>query len=116
MVGRRLNTPEINNSVSASTIWCTIGVGSKLDADLQFGTPEHPNSFRTVSDIRRFLNALGRGVLLALTNPAEPMPAQEPERTAEAMRRALPELLKLDRYEQRACARRDRAVRALNQR
>ena len=34
-VGRRSNTPEINNSASASTIWRTIGVGSKLDADLQ---------------------------------------------------------------------------------
>jgi hypothetical protein len=30
-VGRRSNTPETNNSASASTIWCTIGVGSKLD-------------------------------------------------------------------------------------
>jgi hypothetical protein len=34
-VGRRSNTPEISNFASASTTWCTIGVGSKLDADLQ---------------------------------------------------------------------------------
>ena len=38
------------------------------------------------------------------------MPSQEPDRSAEAMRRALPELLKLDRYERRASAMRDRAV------
>jgi hypothetical protein len=45
------------------------------------------------------------------------MPAQDPERTTEAIRRALPELLKLDRYERRAYARRDRAIRdLLNQR
>ncbi len=38
------------------------------------------------------------------------MPSQEPERTAEAVRRALPELAKLDRYESRAAARLDRAI------
>jgi hypothetical protein len=32
------------------------------------------------------------------------MPTEEPERTAEAVRRALPELAKLDRYESRAVA------------
>lgn len=44
---------------------------------------------------------------------ADPMPPEGPDRTAEAVRRALPELLKLDRYERRAAARRDRAVRQL---
>ena len=43
----------------------------------------------------------------------DPMPLQEPERSAEAIRRSLPELLKLDRYERRATSRRDRAVREL---
>src|SRR5262245_45648039 len=38
------------------------------------------------------------------------MPSQEPERSAEAVRRVLPELRKLDRYERRAAAQRDRAV------
>jgi hypothetical protein len=38
------------------------------------------------------------------------MPSQEPERSAEAIRRMLPELRKLDRYDRRAAARRDRAV------
>jgi hypothetical protein len=38
------------------------------------------------------------------------MPSQEPDRSAEAVRRVLPELRKLDRYERRAAARRDRAV------
>jgi hypothetical protein len=41
------------------------------------------------------------------------MPSQEPDRSAEAIRRALPELLKLDRYERRASGRRDQAVREL---
>jgi len=40
------------------------------------------------------------------------MPATEPERTAEAIRRALPELMKLDRYERRAAVRRARALRS----
>ena len=43
-------------------------------------------------------------------DPLATMPTQEPGRTAEAIRRALPELLKLDRYESRAAARRDRAI------
>jgi hypothetical protein len=50
-------------------------------------------------------------------DPSATMPAQDPERTTEAMRRALPELVRLDRYERRAYARRDRAIRdLLNQR
>jgi hypothetical protein len=45
--------------------------------------------------------------------PPAPLPATEPGRTAEALRRALPELIKLDRYERRAAGRRDRAIRLL---
>ena len=45
--------------------------------------------------------------------PLATMPTEEPERTAEAVRRALPELAKLDRYESRAVARRDRAIRQI---
>jgi hypothetical protein len=39
------------------------------------------------------------------------MPTEQPQRTAEAVRRALPALLKLQRYEARAVARRDQAIR-----
>jgi hypothetical protein len=42
-----------------------------------------------------------------------PMPSQEPDRSAEAVRRVLPELRQLDRYERRAAAQRERAVRNL---
>lgn len=45
-----------------------------------------------------------------------PTPTEEPQRTAEAVRRALPSLLKLNRYESRAVARRDRAIAAISQR
>src|SRR5215467_1761247 len=38
------------------------------------------------------------------------MPSQEPYRSAEAIRRVLPELRRLDRYERRAAVRRHRAV------
>jgi len=41
------------------------------------------------------------------------MSSQEPERTAEVVRRALPELAKLDRYESRAAARPDRAIQEI---
>lgn len=41
------------------------------------------------------------------------MPAEGPERTLEAIRRAMPELERLTVYEKRAAARRDRAIRLL---
>jgi hypothetical protein len=45
-------------------------------------------------------------------DPASTMPTEEPARTAEAVRRVLPELRRLERYERRAAARRRRAIRA----
>jgi hypothetical protein len=41
------------------------------------------------------------------------MPEEEPQRTAEAVRRVLPELARLARYEARASKRRDRAIHSL---
>jgi hypothetical protein len=67
-----------------------------------------------ISEIRRAGKALRRGdpLFYPLPNPSPPkMPSSEPERTAEAVRRALPELLKLNRYERRAAAIRDQATR-----
>jgi hypothetical protein len=80
------------------------------------GTLETPQLFNSVREILQFLNSIGRGETPTLperTDLSTTMPSQEPERTAEAMRRALPELIKLDRYESRAAARRDRAVREI---
>jgi hypothetical protein len=60
----------------------------------------------------RLLNAFDRGRLI-VPKPIDAlatMPSQEPDRSAEAVRRVLPELRKLHRYERRAAARRDRAV------
>jgi hypothetical protein len=45
--------------------------------------------------------------------PSVPLPPHPPDRSAEALRRALPALTRLDRYERRAATRFDRAVRAL---
>ena len=49
-------------------------------------------------------------------DPLPAMPTEEPARTTEAVRRALPDLVRLNRYERRAAARRDRAIRTLTQR
>jgi hypothetical protein len=49
-----------------------------------------------------------------LADPSTTMPADEQDHTAEAVRRTLPELMMLERYECRAAARRDRSVRALS--
>jgi hypothetical protein len=79
-----------------------------------FGDADHAALLRAAT--RQLCSTRDRGGRLPSIDPAEAMPTEEPEQTAEAIRRALPELLKLDRYERRACARRDRAVRDLNQR
>jgi hypothetical protein len=50
-----------------------------------------------------------------LINPLTTMPAEELERTAEAVRRALPQLRRIQRHEQSAAARRDRAIRKMSQ-
>jgi hypothetical protein len=63
--------------------------------------------------LKSILSARARPILPERIDPSATMPAQEPERTAEAVRRALPELLKLNRYESRAVARRDRAIREI---
>jgi hypothetical protein len=44
---------------------------------------------------------------------AESMPTLPSERTVEAVRRALPELVKLDRYQVRAASRRNRAIKEI---
>jgi hypothetical protein len=66
----------------------------------------------TVTQIVRLLNALDRGrpIVPEPIDASATMPPHEPDRSAEAVRRVLRELRKLDRYERRAAARRDRAV------
>jgi hypothetical protein len=59
----------------------------------------------------------GRGPLKlpwpAAIDPSATMPKEEPYRSAEAVRRLLPELGRLLRYEKRAAGRRDRAIRKM---
>lgn len=82
---------------------------------LTFGTLEHEPLFRNRRDVREFFDCLDRGLPWApsRTDPLATMPSEEAERTAEAVRRALPELIKLFRYESRAASRRDKAIRRI---
>lgn len=67
-----------------------------------------------LAQIRRIKVALiERAAVLGEGPSAFAMPSSEPERTAEAIRRALPDLCVLDRYERRALARRERALRGV---
>jgi hypothetical protein len=82
---------------------------------MAFGQIETPRDFESLGQVKRCLNAIARGEVM-LPEPAQTeaaMPITEPERTAETVRRALPELIKLDRYERRATAQRDRSMRAI---
>jgi hypothetical protein len=70
----------------------------------------------TVTQMIRLPNAFDRRRLI-VSKPIDSsamMPSQEPDRSAEGIRRVLPELRKLDRYERRAAAQRDRAVRGFH--
>ena len=64
---------------------------------------------KLIQRVKRIL--AGRDIFPEPVDPLSTMPTEEPERSAEALRRALPELLKLVRYERRAVLRRDRALR-----
>jgi hypothetical protein len=77
-----------------------------------FGELQPPQVLSSVTQIIRFVNAVDRDRLI-LPKPVDSsatMPSQEPYRSAEALRRVLPEMRKLDRYERRAAMRRHRAV------
>src|SRR5215831_5262897 len=69
---------------------------------------------RSMSSVTRIIQANafypGRVSLPKPSDASATMPSQEPERSAEAIRRVLPELRTLNRYERLAAARRDRAV------
>ena len=79
-----------------------------------FGKLDPPRVLSSLTRIVRLLNTIDRGrpippkpIDSSATMPSEPYPS------AEVVRRMLPELRKLDRYERRAAARRDRAIVAL---
>ena len=61
------------------------------------GTLDGP-IFDHVRGVRKILDMLARGELPRRTDPLATMPSGEIERTAEALRRALPQLTKLARY------------------
>jgi hypothetical protein len=79
-----------------------------------FGDLDSASLFSSPAQAIRLLKALQRD-RVARSKPiwSASMPLAEPDRLTEAIRRVLPEVVKLDRYERRAAARRDRAVRVL---
>jgi hypothetical protein len=79
------------------------------------GTLDRP-VYENVRGVRKILDMIGRGELPNRIDPLATMPSGELERTAEAFRRTLPELIKLDRYESRAAARGDKAFREIARR
>ena len=79
---------------------------------MAFGEVKRPPTSRLIRETKRSLRAFGRGEPVRFEGLEPPaMPKTEAERTAEAIRRALPELIKLDRYERRAATRRARGLR-----
>jgi hypothetical protein len=91
-----------------------VGLVSRVMA---FGEIKRPPSVQLIAEAKRFFRALDRGELIPFEGLRPPaMPTTEPECTAEAIRRALPELIKVERYERRAAGRRARAMRVFLER
>jgi hypothetical protein len=80
---------------------------------MAFGEVETPSPFRSPSEIKRFFKAIDHGLIIPIRVETPAMPTTQPERFAEAVRRTLPELVRLERYERRAASRRDRALLAV---
>jgi hypothetical protein len=80
-----------------------------------FGDFDPPQLFSSVREAIGFSKAVARDMSITRKpiDRAAALLSQEPDGSVEAIRRAIPELLKLDRYERRAAARRDRAISAL---
>jgi hypothetical protein len=70
---------------------------------MAFGEVKRPPASHLIREAKRFFRPFDRGEPIGLEGFEAPaMPTTEPERSAEAIRRALPELIMLDRYERRA--------------
>jgi hypothetical protein len=83
---------------------------------IEFGVPEWlPFRFRSLAAEMLYLK-LQPFEWPIWADPLGPMPSEEDERAAEAVRRLLPELRKLNRYEARANAIKARALRELSSR
>jgi hypothetical protein len=84
-----------------------------------FGRFDVPSLFQSPKDELASITQHHWGAMLwkgrpkFAVDPLPAMPSEEPQRTAEAMRRILPELIRLLRYESRAVTRRDQAIRAI---
>jgi hypothetical protein len=91
-----------------------------IERVIAYGDLDGPKIFRSDTEQLRWIKAnihglAGRGPLQSrwpeTIDPSATMPKEEPNRTAEAIRRLLPEFVRLQRYEERAAGRRDRAIR-----
>jgi hypothetical protein len=84
-----------------------------------FGALDPPRPLTSTAAHFAFINLLLlTGTSAGLPQPVEaapPMPERGPDRLAEAVRRVLPELSRLERYESRAASRRNKALQAIRQ-
>jgi hypothetical protein len=94
--------------------WVRRATVALIERASAFGELDPPQLTR--AGFIRLLNAVLRDRDIESIDASATMPSQEPDRSAEAIRRVLPELRKLDRYERRAAAQRERAVRSLSDR
>jgi hypothetical protein len=86
-----------------------------IERALALGVIEPAMPFSATKSLRRLkLIMAGKATLEERIDHRATLPSKEPQRSAEALRRALPDLLRLDRYERRATGRRDQAIKQIN--
>jgi hypothetical protein len=90
---------------------------------MQYGSLDPPRLFRSAHEELRWMTTnvewlAGRSPLKRpwpdLVDPSASMPTEELDKSAEAIRRLLPELTRLLRYERRAAGRRNKAFRQIS--
>jgi hypothetical protein len=89
---------------------------SLINRMLKFGAFDPQFLFSSMAQEVRFIKLIIWGKISCFPQPPDPstlMPKDEPARTIEAVRRTLPELEKLERYEKQATARLNRAISAI---
>ncbi|MBR0704314.1 hypothetical protein JQ599_30710 [Bradyrhizobium diazoefficiens] len=123
IVGPRKERLALVFARDAAVAQCDLARVRRLKAELirwvaAFGSIDPPKIFNSWKEELRYVKASLRNnntwlPLPIPPDPAETMPVDPAERMAEAIRRALPELAKLERYESRAIGRRNRALRTM---
>jgi hypothetical protein len=114
-LSRPLFGPEVAQAVEALASRILRDHGKTGDRQALASARQIAEAEFDLARVQRIKLALIERAATCAIDTLPPTLEEEPARTAEAVRRALPDLVCLTRYERRAAGRRDRAIRRLKQ-